>query len=232
MNQSPFRQQLSSQPPEGQQVPVRSQQAVSKKSRTMRVKVKVALMGATVLLIAVIISSCGTALSSLQAETLAVVPSLSGAALPIFVGGQLAPGFDMGVNTSGGLTNWVTVRNGAICMTYPRGQSWGAVFITVGMPTQPPRPGKDLSRYHQLSLELRGQVGSQSVSIGIKDKNQPDNGSETKVLVSHLTTSWRPFAFPLSKFKCANLHQLYVVIEFVFANKPESVCARNIQYLL
>lgn len=232
MNQSLFGQQLSSQSQGGQQVPMRSQQAGPKKSRTIRVKVKVTLLGAAVLLIAAIISSCGTVLSSLQAETLAVVPSLSGTALPIFVGGKLAPGYDMGVNTSGGLTNWVTVENGEICMAYPSGQSWGAVFITVGKPTQPPRPGKDLSKYHQLSLELRGQVGGQSVSIGIKDKNQPDNGSETKVLVSHLTTSWRPFAFPLSKFKHADLHKLYVVIEFVFANTPETVCARNIQYLL
>src|SRR5271167_109410 len=69
----------------------------------MSVKVKVALIGAAVLLIAAIISSCRTATSSLQAEMLAAVPPSSGTALPIFVGGKLAPGYDMGVNTSGGL---------------------------------------------------------------------------------------------------------------------------------
>ena len=232
MNQSPFGQQLSSQPQGGQQVPVRSQQAEPKKPRTLSAKVKVALLGAAVLLIAAIISSCRTAPSSLQAETLAAMPSLSGTALPIFVGGKLAPGYDMGVNTSERLFNWVTVKNGEICMAYPSGQSWGAVFITVGKPVPPGhRPGNDFSQYHQLSLELRGQVGGQSVSIGIKDKNQPDNGSETKVHVSGLTTSWKPFVFPLSKFKRADLHQLYVVTEFVFAGTPERVCARNIQYL-
>jgi hypothetical protein len=150
----------------------------------------------------------------------------------IFVGDKLATGYDLEVNTSGGLTNWVTVKSGEICMAYPSGQSWGAVFITVGKPTQPPRLGKDLSNYHQLSLELRGQAGGESVSIGIKDKNQPDDGSETKVPVSGLTTDWKTFTFPLSKFTGAHLHNLYVVIEFVFAGKPATVCARNIQYLL
>ena len=150
----------------------------------------------------------------------------------IFVGDTLATGYGMGVNTSGGLTNWVTVKSGEICMAYPRGQSWGAVFITVGNPTQPPRPGKDFSNYHQLSLELRGQAGGESVSISIQDKNQPDDGSETKVPVSGLTTDWKPFVFPLSLFTGTDLHKLYVVTEFVFAGTPETVCARNIQYLL
>lgn len=117
-------------------------------------------------------------------------------------------------------------------MTYPSGQSWGSVFITEGKPIPPPRPGKDLSKYHQLSLELRGQVGGEFMLIGIKDKNKPDDGTETKVPVSGLTTDWKPFVFPLSKFKGADLHNLYVVIEFVFAGTPATVCARNIQYQL
>ncbi len=137
----------------------------------------------------------------------------------------------MGVNTSGGVTNWLTVENGEICMAYPSGQSWGAVFITVGKVKPPPRPGKDFSSNSQLSLELQGQSGGESVSIGIKDNSQPDDGTETKVLVSSLSTDWKTFTFPLSQFSGADLSNLYVVIEFVFADTPETVCARNIQYL-
>ena len=117
-------------------------------------------------------------------------------------------------------------------MDHPSGQSWGTVFITVGKTTQKPRFGKDFSNYTQPSLELSGQAGGESLSIGIKDKNQPDNGSETKVPVSGLTTDWKPFVYPLSKFKGTDLHKLYVVIEFVFAGTPATVCARNIQYQL
>lgn len=202
------------------------------------------------LLVAVVISSCGgtgsatSAPTPILSSTSTLAPSPTATPSPpkatptptpspgaIFVGDTLAPGYDMGVNTSGGRTSWVTVENGEICMAYPGGQ-WGAVFITVGKPKQPPRPGKDFSPYHQLSLELRGQTGGESVSIGIKDNNQPDDGSETKVTQAGLTTDWQPDTFPLSQFTGADLHNLYVVIEFVFADTPETVCARNIEYLL
>ncbi len=243
MNQPLPKQHFSSHPQESRQV-----------CQTSRVLLhttrgKVALLGAVALLVATIISSCGGSGGSTSTSTPTLTPTSTLAASPtatlsppvatptvspgaIFVGNTLAPGYGMGVNTSGGLTNWVTVTGGEISMAYPSGQSWGAVFITVGNPTQPPRPGKDFSNYTQLSLELRGQAGGESASIGIKDNTQPDTGTETKVPVSGLTTDWKPFVFPLSEFKGANLHKLYVVIEFVFANTPETVYARNIQYLL
>jgi hypothetical protein len=247
MNQ-PLSRNISSHPQESRQV----WQVSIVLLHIIRVKVKVALLGAVALLVAAIISSCGTegavqtttpTSTPTLSPTSAITPSPTATSFPlvatptvspgaIFVGDTLASGYNMGVNASRGLTNWVTVKSGEICMAYPSGQSWGAVFITVGKPTQPPRPGKDLSNYHQMSLELRGQVGDESVSIGIKDKKQPDDGSETKVPVSGLTTDWKPFAFPLSQFTGADLHNLYVVIEFVFAGTPATVCARNIQYTL
>jgi hypothetical protein len=246
MNQLLSRQHFYSHPQKSRQVYLASSVLLP----AIRVKVKVALIGAVALLIATIISSCGgegnnptpTSTPTLSpTSAIAISPiatSSSTVATPtvspgaIFVGDKLTTGYDMGVNTSGGLTNWVTVKSSQLCMAYPSGQSWGTLFITVGKPTQPPRPGKDLSNYHQLSLELRGLVGGESVSIGIKDKKQPDDGSETKVPVSGLTTDWKPFAIPLSQFTGADLHNLYVMIEFVFAGTQATVCARNIQYVL
>src|ERR1017187_2502504 len=49
-------------------------------------------------------------------------------------GTQLQPGFGMGVNSSGNLTNWLSQGSGQMQMAYPAGQSWGAVFVTVGNP--------------------------------------------------------------------------------------------------
>jgi hypothetical protein len=151
---------------------------------------------------------------------------------PIYVGARLAPGYDMGVNTSGGRTDWVTDMNGYMRMAYPSGQSWGAVFITVGEPTSRQRPGQDLSNYHVLSLELRGEVGGEKVWIGIKDNTDYDDGTETKFPVYRLTTEWQTFMFPLPEFWTADLARLYVVIEFVFDPfcPAETVYFRNIQY--
>lgn len=149
----------------------------------------------------------------------------------IFTDGRLTSGYDMGVNTSGGLTNWANANNGHICMSYPPGQSWGSVFITVGKPTQHSRAARDFSRYQMLSLELRGINGGESVTVGLKDNTDPDDGSESKILIQNLTTNWNTFEIPLSRFRTADLSRLYIVTEFVFENSPQTVCFRKIEFL-
>ena len=152
---------------------------------------------------------------------------------PVYVGATLSPGYDMGVNTSHGRTGWVSDMNGHMCMAYPQGQNWGAVFITVGRPTNVNRPGRDLSAYHTLSLELKGSTGGERVWIGLKDNTDRDDGRETRIPVSNLAPEWRGYTFPLSDFWTADLSRLYVVTEFVFepGTPAETVCFRNVQYL-
>ncbi len=151
----------------------------------------------------------------------------------VYYGPRLAEGYDMGVNTSGGLTGWVTDLGGYMRMAYPPGQSWGAVFITVGPPRLPPRPGKNLSAYQSLVVELRGEVGGEDVWIGLKDNTDPDNGTETKILIPDLPTGWQTYTFPLSAFTTADRSRLYVVTEFVFepGTPAETVYFRKIRYV-
>ena len=70
----------------------------------------------------------------------------------IFASGNLSSGYSIGVNSSKNLADWLTkTEDGSMRMSYPTGQSWGAVFITVGEPVNPPRPWKDFSGF-QLGL--------------------------------------------------------------------------------
>ena len=142
---------------------------------------------------------------------------------------QLARGLDMGVDSSEQRRDWVTKGQGQIKMSYPSGQDWGAVFITVGKPKDPPRPSKDLSAFRMLVMELKGESGGEQVEIGIKTNQQPDDGSEVKVPV-RLTNTWQVFKFPLAKFEL-DLKNLYVVSEFVFTGgTAQTVYFRNISY--
>ncbi len=60
-------------------------------------------------------------------------PAPAAAPGDVFVGPKLPPGFAMGVNSSGGKTDWVTIEpSGVMDCTYPAGQTWGAVFVTAG----------------------------------------------------------------------------------------------------
>jgi hypothetical protein len=149
----------------------------------------------------------------------------------IMMGANLSPGFDMGVNTSSGRADWLVNEGGSIKMSYPSGQSWGAVFITVGKPKQPPRPFRDFSDFDTLTVEMKGDIGGERLAIGIKTNEQPDNGSETTIPVE-ITSTWRTHSFRLDKFHGANLKRLYVVIEFVFSGiSAKTVYFRNVRYL-
>ena len=142
---------------------------------------------------------------------------------------KLSQGFDMGADSSERVIGWLTKENGYMKMAYPKGQDWGAVFITVGKPKQPPRPFKNFSAFEALTIEMKGEVGGEKIEIGIKTNKQPDDGSEVK-LPAKLTAQWQTYTFPLSKFK-VDLSHLYVVTEFVFsAAEPQTVYFRNVKF--
>src|SRR5882672_8055545 len=67
----------------------------------------------------------------------------------VMVAGQLTQGFDEGVNSSRGVTNWVTLDSsvGAQKMSCPAGQDWCAMFVVSQKVADPPRPSTDLSSY-------------------------------------------------------------------------------------
>ena len=147
----------------------------------------------------------------------------------VFSEGKLPLGFDMGVNTSGGRTNWVDVSSGQICMSYPGG-NWGVVSITISKPVPPGnRQGKDFTGYKTLSVDIKGTKGTEYVLIGLKDKDMLDDGKE-KTIGINLSTDYQTSSIPLTKFD-ANLNKLYAVVEFIFEKTPEKICVNNIQYL-
>jgi hypothetical protein len=182
--------------------------------------------------------------------SLAVVAALLAAPQParaqatsgdVCVGATLASGLDMGVNTSGGRTDWVAKRQGFMECVYPAGQQWGAVFITVGPPTSDVsgRGTRDYSAYDSLSLELKGAAGGERVSIGVKTAADPDDGMEPKYVVSDLARDWRTVTIPLSSlvrppvYPGARHSRLYVVFEIVFepGTPAETVSFRNVRFL-
>ena len=172
----------------------------------------------TLLAIAAGLLSCGSA----SGQTVA--------SLPVLTGVQLSKSYAISLNTSGGLTNWLSVEGATgLLMQYPAGQTWGSVFITYGPAVSTNRPGLDVSAYQSLVLELSGDAGT-TVAIGIKDATQLDDGSETTVPVQ-ISGDWQTYAIPLTKFTGANRTDIYVVTEFVFSgSKAQSLWVRNIEF--
>ena len=149
----------------------------------------------------------------------------------VFVGSRLEMPFDLGIDTNRHQRHWLTASPGVLTMAYPAGQQWGTMFITVGRPVPPgSRPSIDLSRFRSLSVELRASTNGQRVRLGIKDRSQPDNGTEITVEQT-LTTHWTTVALPLSLFAHVDLRHIYVVFEVVFQGPAaETVQLCNLRY--
>jgi len=164
------------------------------------------------------------------AYLLLVVSEASAQTEDIILGSKLSSGFDMGVNSSAGKTDWLSNESEYIKMSYPHDQTWGSVFITVGKPKLPPRPARDFSAYNTLSIEMKGELADSQLKIGIKTNDQPDDGSETTIPIN-LTSAWKTYPFPLDKFSGVDLKKLYVVVEFVFnGGKSQTVYVRKVTY--
>jgi exo-beta-1,3-glucanase (GH17 family) len=153
----------------------------------------------------------------------------------IFAQGQLAAHYRIGADTSGRQRAWFSTASGVLEMAYPADQKWGAVFITVGEPTDPPRPWKDFSNFHSIVFELRGERGGEPIAVTIKDTGDLNDGREATVPLE-VGREFRTYQIPLSRFASelpASLSRLNVVLQFLFAGPhPQTVYARNIRYRL
>lgn len=148
---------------------------------------------------------------------------------------RLGAGFSMGVDTSEQQRTWVRKWNDGECfqLSYPKGQSWGAMFITAGQPVplSSRHMSYDLSAFQTLAVEMKAESNGAMIDIGIKSIDQPDDGTEAKVTKT-LTTEWKTYEIPLNQFTGADLKRVYVATEFVFGGgEPEVVYVRSIRYL-
>jgi exo-beta-1,3-glucanase (GH17 family) len=174
--------------------------------------------------------------------------------LDIYAGSALEEGFGLGIDTSEKQRSWLTAADGILTLNYPEGQLWGTLFITEGPPVPPGnRPSIDLSSYHSLTFDIRALDNSHCIRLGIKDRTQPDDGSEitaatclpkpqcaqvqTQFYTSGLATTpkcidrWSTITLPLNTFANVDRTHLYVVFEINFLGTASaSVQLRNIRY--
>ncbi len=146
-------------------------------------------------------------------------------------------GYDMGVASSGGATDWVTNMTTHMKCAYPAGNSWGTVFI-LRWPTPwntefNPNEIKyafDYSGYTTLSVDMKGEVGGEVIQIGMKDTTDGDLGLETKKTAT-LTTTWTTYTFALSGFTTCDKTKTYIPIEFVWGATSSTVYFKNIKMI-
>lgn len=148
----------------------------------------------------------------------------------VYVDGVLAPFFDIGVASSNGVTNWLSADKVQLNIDYPANQTWGSVFLFVSTSGLTEKSTKDYSTYRKIVLELKGAKGNEQLEFGLKDNEDPDDGSEKRVPLT-LDSQWQQYEFELSDFSTADLGDLFTVALFAFeGEEPASISVRKIQF--
>jgi hypothetical protein len=146
----------------------------------------------------------------------------------ILNGASLGSGIAVGLDTSTARRDWLSNDGTMLIMQYPSGQAWGTVYFTFGAAAAVgSRTGRDMSTCQSLVLEMMGDPGT--VSVGIKDSTQPDDGLEPTVQVQ-VTGQWQTYSLPLSRFVPTNLKSLYLPAELNFSGpQAQTLRVRSIK---
>jgi hypothetical protein len=138
--------------------------------------------------------------------------------------------FNEGYDTADtGIVRFQTYGINALNLEFPK-VDWAVAYFRNHSNTLVERPTKDYSDYKSLKIELKGNIGGETVFIALKDDTDLDDGSETKIPLT-LTSKWKTYTIPLSEFKTANLKKLYIVASFILEGKSETISIKTIEYI-
>ena len=108
---------------------------------------------------------------------------------------------------------------------------WAAIWLSVN-DVGFERAHRDYSRFDTLRLELKGEAGGERVLVHMKDKDDPDDGSQTDLELV-LSDQWQTYDIDLARFETAELGSLYIPLGFLFIDlyKPVAVRIRNARFI-
>ena len=109
---------------------------------------------------------------------------------------------------------------------------WAAAMFVVDTLGMYNKAGKNFSDFKSIQLELKGERGDEKLQLAIKDKFDPDDGTESRVDLQ-LTPNWETYTFDLRKsFPTADLKNLNMLAGFVAMNtKDIKFYIKNIRFL-
>ncbi|MBT8254849.1 MAG: hypothetical protein KJN68_12825 [Bacteroidia bacterium] len=150
--------------------------------------------------------------------------------LGILINGKVPTGFTLRNAASGLLEDYFTNEEDCLGIEYPeKTYDWASPYFEVGA-----LGGRvnemDFSGYTKLVLEMKGAVGGESFEIAMKDKNDPSDGSESRVKIE-LTDDWKTFEIETSQFKTADMKNIMVPFAIIFQGPVgRKIQIRSIQF--
>ena len=88
----------------------------------------------------------------------------------------------------------------------------------------------DFTAYSKVMIEMKGEAGGETFEIGMKDINDPPDGSESKIKVE-LTKQWKLYEFETKRFETADMTKIMVPLSFVFEGpEGKNIHIRSVQF--
>ena len=137
---------------------------------------------------------------------------------------EILCGCDIGCNTSSGLTDWIIREDSCWKVAFPPNQLWATIFILCDPPL-------NLSYYNFLSLEIKGDVGGEKISIAVNDTIGEDL-DQISSISWNFPSEWKEQSFSLSHFKQVDWSKIYIPIQFINRDsQPKTIYFKNIKYI-
>ena len=148
----------------------------------------------------------------------------------ILINGKVPTGFDIRYTSSKLLSDYFSNENDYLILEYPENTfDWGSPYFWVNA-----LDGRvnemDFSNYTKILIEMKGEIGGETFEVTMKDKNDPLDGSESKVKIE-LTDEWKIYEIETNQFITADLKIISVPLAFVFTgSKGRKIHVRSILF--
>lgn len=117
-----------------------------------------------------------------------------------------------------------------LVIKYPENTyEWGSPYFLVDA-LQGRVNEMDFSSYTKLLIEMKGEKGGESFEIAMKDKTDPDDGTESRVRLV-VTDEWKTYEIETNKFVTADMETIEVPMLFVFEGPVgREIHVRSVQF--
>jgi hypothetical protein len=133
----------------------------------------------------------------------------------LLINGEVSTGFDVRYAASDLFPNYISKENDYLVVEYPTNSyDWASSYFTVNA-LNGRVDEMDFSTYSKVLIEMRGESGGEAFEIGMKDINDPPDGSESKIKIE-LTAEWKVYEFETNQFVTADMNRIMVPLAFVF----------------
>jgi len=150
--------------------------------------------------------------------------------ISILINGKVPTGFDVKMTASDIWKDSVSNEDDCLVFIYPENTyEWASPYFEIAA-----LGGRvnemDFSGYTKLVIEMKGDIGGETFEITMKDKNDPPDGSESRVKIE-LTNDWKTYTIETSQFKNADMKTIMVPLAIVFQGKVgKTIKIRTIQF--